>query len=338
MKNTLLPKASHEGILKISDKELNCAVLATGQRILTLSAIFRALGRPVRGNSRLINTPTFMDAKSIQPFVNEEVRGLIKKVPFVGLNGAISEGYDATLLPLVAEVYLKARDAGALTYKQKDTAHQAEVLIRSLARVGIIALVDEATGYQYDREEFELQKILKSYISEELLPWQKKFPDVFYRELFRLNGWDYSVNGFKKRPGVIGRWTNMLVYDQLPKGVLAELKKNTPKSKAGNTIARLHQSLSEDIGNSHLSAQINQVVTLFQLSNNMKHMWSQFESLKNRRMGQFELPFDFNSKGYTVYKNEDLQHSDRVGIVELSRNEMVRLKAGFSNKSITRKK
>mgnify|MGYP003561277120 CR=1 FL=1 len=52
--------------------------------------------------------------------------------------------------------------------------------MRAFARVGITALVDEATGYQYERENDELQKILKAYISEELLPWQKRFPDIFY--------------------------------------------------------------------------------------------------------------------------------------------------------------
>ena len=79
-------------------------------------------------------------------------------------------------------------------------ADQCELLIRSFAKIGIIALVDEATGYQYTREKNELQKILKAYISPELLPWQSRFPPIFYTELFRLNGWDYTVSGIKKRP------------------------------------------------------------------------------------------------------------------------------------------
>ena len=74
-------------------------------------------------------------------------------------------------------------------------------MIRGFARVGIIALIGEATGYQYDREKDELQKILKAYISEALLPWQKRFSDTFYRELFRLNGWNFDVKGIKKTPG-----------------------------------------------------------------------------------------------------------------------------------------
>nr|WP_255489844.1 P63C domain-containing protein [Dysgonomonas sp. 25] len=38
------------------------------------------------------------------------------------------------------------------------------------------------------------------------------FPDTFYYEIFRLKGWDYTVSGIKKRPGVIGTWTKELIY------------------------------------------------------------------------------------------------------------------------------
>ena len=107
-------------------------------------------------------------------------------------------------------------------------AERSKQLVRGFATIGIIALIDEATGYQYTREKDELQKILKAYISAELLPWQKRFPDVFYKELFRLNGWNFTIQDIKKRPGVIGTWTNRLIYEQLPKGVLEELKAKVP--------------------------------------------------------------------------------------------------------------
>ena len=75
---------------------------------------------------------------------------------------------------------------------------------------------------------------------------------------------------------------------------------SSPKSPAGNRTARFHQSLTADIGSPHLAAQINQIITLFQLSDNMKHMWAQFEKLKQRQAGQLEIPFKFDEKGHTV--------------------------------------
>lgn len=198
-------------------------------------------------------------------------------------------------------MFLQARKEIELSPRQAIIADQCEILIRAFARVGITALVDEATGYQYDREKDELQKILKAYISEELLPWQKRFPDVFYKELFRLNGWDFTVNGIKKRPGIIGKWTNMFIYEELPNGVLDELKKKTPKSESGNRTSRYHQLLTLDIGEPNLEKQINKVITLFQVSDNMKQFCDNFKKMKMRQIGQMELPFDFDENGHAKY-------------------------------------
>ena len=293
-------KATHEGVLTLGNAEIDVAVLANGQRIITQAGVFKALDRPSRGNARVIGIPVFMDAKNLQPFIDEELREVINKVDYIDKNGKPQQGFDANILPLVSDLYLKAREAGVITSQsQKETAKKAEILVRSLAKVAITALIDEATGYQYEREKDELQKILKAYISEELLPWQKRFPDIYYKELFRLNGWNFTVRGIKKRPGVIGRWTNTLIYERLPKGVLDELKKITPKSDSGHYTARLHQNLTLDIGEPNLTAQLNKVITLFQLSDNMEHMWRQFEKLKNREDGQLEIPFFFDEEGHT---------------------------------------
>lgn len=298
--------ATHEGKLQINDVELNVAVLDDGTRIITQSAVFKALGRPARGNIRVEGIPVFMDAKNLQPYISEDLKEALVKIEYKDLNNKTQLGFNATILPLVSDLYLKAREKNALTQNQIDTAQKAEILVRSLAKIGITALVDEATGYQYDREKDELQKILKHYISEELLPWQKKFPDIFYKELFRLNGWNYTIKDIKKRPSVIGTWTKKLIYEQLPNGVLKELEKNVPKNEQGKKTAKLHQLLTDDIGNPHLMAQINQAVTLFQLSDNMKDMWKQFEKLKLRQSGQLELPFLFDEKGFTI-ENEEIK-------------------------------
>ncbi|MDV7137355.1 P63C domain-containing protein [Maribacter sp. TH_r10] len=296
-------KATHEGVLNIGESTLDVAVLDNGQRIITQSAVFKALDRPVRGNPRLIGIPVFMDAKNLQPFINKDLEGVISKVEYLDKKGKIQEGYDANILPLVSDLYLRAREAGVIIQpNQQATAQRAEILVRSLAKIGIMALVDEATGYQYDRERQELQKILKLYISEELLPWQKTFPDEFYIQIFRLNGWEYSSEMIKKRPGVVGHWTNQLIYNQLPNDVLKNLKGKTPKSEAGNYTARFFQSLTPDIGNAHLQNQLVSVVTLMKISKN----WNDFMEKFNQLYGQTQIDFpdgnaeeelsDFNQK------------------------------------------
>jgi hypothetical protein len=245
-----------------------------------------------------------LTSKVVEPLIPSVLSSSVQSIECYKGKQKIS-AYRATILPEICELMLKVRDKAKedkieLGKRQKAVIMECDIIIRSLAKVCIIALVDEATGYQYEREKDELQKILKFYISAELLAWQKTFPDVFYKELFRLNGWDYTVNGIKKRPGVIGTWTNALVYKQLPKGVLDELKSKTPKSSSGNYTARFFQSLTPDTGNPHLTAQIQQIVTLFQLSDTMEHMWNQFRKLKERQMGSVELDLKFDDKGHTI--------------------------------------
>ncbi|AFF25278.1 TPA: P63C domain-containing protein [Pasteurella multocida] len=292
----------YEGVLDLAGVDIPCYVLDDGTRVLSGRKMQEALkivdveeGKQSAG-TRL---QRYLTQKTLEPFIYKD-RELDHFSPIICYRGTQKiNGYEATLLADLCDAFLEARKHISLSPRQTIIAEQCEILIRAFAKVGITALVDEATGYQYEREKDELQQILRKYISEELLPWQKRFPDIFYKELFRLNGWDYTVKGIQKRPGVVGTWTNKLIYEQLPKGVLEELRNNIPKSESGNSTARYHQLLTDDIGSPHLTAQINQIVTLFQLSDNMKEMWNNFQKLKLRQSGQLDLPFSFDSKGHT---------------------------------------
>lgn len=286
-KQSLL-KATHEGILTIGETTIDVAVLENGQRIITQASVFKALDRPVRGTTRIDQIPTFMDAKNLQEFVNQDLMSVINKVEFLSIDGKGSEGYDANILPLVADLYLQARAADSLLKSQLETALKAEILVRSLAKVGITALVDEATGYQYERERDELQLILKHYISEELLPWQQRFPHEFYKQIFRLNGWKYTIENLKLKPSVVGKWTNKYVYKQLPEGVLEELKRITPKDDTGKLKEHLHRRLTYDVGHPNLNNQIVSVVTIMKLS----RTWKDFEKKFNNIYGQSSLDFE----------------------------------------------
>lgn len=288
-----LPKVTHEGSLDLNGIELKCYNLDTGDRVLSRESLLRAIGRkgnPKYKENELFQTPTFLRAKNLKPFINSDLVNSSKPIVFERKGGAKVYGYLASSLPAICYVFIDAAKAGELNSQQLEYANRCEVLIRGFATVGIISLVDEATGYQYDREAKELQVILNKYISKELLPWAKRFPDQFYQEIFRLNGWDYTVNDIKKRPGVIGIWTNRLIYEKLPKGVLQELKDKTPKTLSGNKTHRFHQLLTLDIGQPDLQRQLSSVITIMKLSKNWNHFIEQFEQL----YGQTSLELDFD--------------------------------------------
>jgi hypothetical protein len=305
MNKEKLLKATHgsnEKPLKIGDIEIPCYVLENGQRVLSQSGLMKALGlsqgSSSGGRGRLAN---LIDGESVKPFINEGFTAMLDNpIKFTPPHGGVAAiGYDAEILQTIVRALSKAYLSGRLSKQREGIGKNAEKLDDAFSKIGLIALIDEATGYQYARERNELQLILKAYISEELLPWQKKFPDIYYKELFRLNGWDFTVKGIKKRPGVIGTWTNKLIYEQLPIGVLEELKKRTPKDETGKLKSHLHRNLTHDVGDPHLTQQINQIVTIFILSENMKDMWEKFAKLKTRQSIEMELPFDFDKEGHT---------------------------------------
>ncbi len=289
-----MKKAINQGILKIGEKELDCAVLEDGTRVISRNAIFRAFGRTKRGRAkyevRVPNMPSFLDAKNLLPHISEELRSGLISIEYRNIKGKPTTGYNATILPLICDAYLAAREAGELTKKQLPLAAVSEVLVRSFSKIGIIALIDEVTGYQYVRDRDELNKILEAYISKELLPWTRRFPNEFYQQLFRVWGWKYSPLSVK-RPQYVGKLTNKLIYEKLPPGVLDELKRKNPVVEAGRRKHKHHQFLTEDVGNPHLEKQLVSVTTLLRVSPNRRNFERLFERAFPSSKPQLALPF-----------------------------------------------
>lgn len=297
-----LPKSIYEGVLRIGDREIDCAVLENGKRILTQSAVFEAFGRPPRGNmpsrSNGMELPGFLDAKNLLPFITAEVIGGIKVIEYVCKSSKVKLGYDATAIPLVCDVYLSARNARVLTTNQLPLADISELIVRSLSKVGIVALVDEVTGYQQYRERNELHKLLEKYVSQERLAWTKRFPDEFFKQLYRLKNWDYPT-GNGGHTSFVGKLINQLVYEKLPLGVLEELRKLNPTDP--NTKRRHwkhHQFLSDDVGQPDLRDHLLQVIAIMRGSpdweNFLQNFLRAFPDPKAFNYSQTELNLDFN--------------------------------------------
>jgi hypothetical protein len=163
---------------------------------------------------------------------------------------------------------------------QEKVAEKASVLLDALADVAIIALIDEATGYQKRRAHDALQSILKAYVAPELLPWQRRFPMSFYEELYRVMGWEYDASS-TARTAYVGKLTNKLIYEKLPPGVLEELKRRNPTDPATKRRKhKHHQILTEGVGHPHLQNQIISVTTLLRATPSGN--WRFFETLFNQ--------------------------------------------------------
>lgn len=265
-----IESATHRGYLEIGNVKIPCAVLENGKRVVSQTGLFDAFKRPRKGEVRQEGLPSIIGAKNLMAFVSEEVREKSQPIPYYHSNGKVAYGYDAELIPLVCELYLKAFDEQQTLASQEKVVTQANIIVRALAKVGIAALIDEATGYQYEREKDELQKLLAKYIREDYLRWQTRFPRKFYQEVFRLHGWEYNPSSVS-RPGCLGRFTNDYVYKQMPPKVLETLQIKNPTNESGHRARKHHQYLTEDIGVPHLDTHLTKLITVMELSDSLDH-------------------------------------------------------------------
>ncbi len=286
--------------LRIGDVELECYVLEDGRRVLTQATVLSALGRHRRAKSpreRNADLPPILQGKAIEPFIPESVYEKAKPITFAPPTGGRASGYNAELLPEICEVYLRAREGKALTTAQQRTAKQAEIIMRGLATVGIIALVDEATGYQEVRARDALAKILEEFVEKELQAYVQTFPPDYYSEMFRLRGLVYPPENMQT-PRYFGHLTNDVVYKRLAPGVLKELQKVTPKHKNGRRKHKYFQHLTTNIGYPKLREHLGSVVTLMKISKNWDDFTMKLDQIHPRIGDTIPMVLDDGSLGF----------------------------------------
>lgn len=150
--------------LELAGVSIPCAIIEGQEdgevrRVLTGSGIADAIlggrsGASIKLRRKAVQEgraplPVFLAPGQLNSFINSDLHNepMLQPIEYVDGNRIVT-GYDASILPVVCEIWLKAREAGALQKQQLDKAQKAETLMRALAHIGVIALVDEATGYQ----------------------------------------------------------------------------------------------------------------------------------------------------------------------------------------------
>lgn len=289
----------HEGEITLGETVISCYVLEDGTRVLSGRGMQEALNmvdetedKKQKAGTRLTR---YLGQKSLESFIYKG-KEQDHYNPIECYRGTQKiNGYEATILADICDAFLEARNNIDLSSRQKIIADQCEILIRGFARIGIVALIDEATGYQYDRERFELQKILNAYISDEIVKWQLTFTDEFYKEVYRLWNLPFIPKYIKNKPSFIGKLTTKYIYDQLPSGVVDKIRQKTGKTAKGNWKYKWHQSLTPEIGREHLKKQIIEVTTLMSVSDTKEQFQELFKSKYNKTI-QLQLEFDEEPK------------------------------------------
>jgi hypothetical protein len=271
-----LPFSLFRGELTMGDVIFEVHVLNDHRRVLTQ----RELVRVLTGGRDSSNIQRYLERNPRAPEDFLDSRIIQFKVPG---SPSVAHGYEATVLIEVCDLYLQARKLKELRGRQLALATQAEIVVRSSAKVGIIALIDEATGFQQVRERRALQLKLQAFIAEEMQDWVKMFPEDFWLELARLEGIKYSA---QHRPIRWGKYVMMFVYDSIDPDVGRELRAKNPSPR----FRKNHHQWLKEFGKERLNNQIQQVIAIMKLCDDMDDFKKKFAKVFNK--GPIQLEFD----------------------------------------------
>lgn len=287
-------EATHRGILPIGGLQLECYVLEDGRRVFAKRGMARAIGLKSEGGNAFLKT---LSGKKLGSEISEELQADLENPIVFNIVGADpGHGYEAETLVDVCKAVVRADDAGKLLESQKGMANQARAIVNALAKVGIAALIDEATGYQTERSPDALRLLVEAYIEKEMREWEKEFPDDFYLTLNKVYGSDPYIAKASgalviNKPQHFANFTNKYVYGPLENGeILKELQRLNPKIEAtGTRKQKLHQFLSKGYGLEKLREQRQEVLTMLKLSDDI----DDFKRLYEKRFGPMDPQWSF---------------------------------------------
>jgi hypothetical protein len=284
-----LPTAKYKGVLRLLDREIPCYVLDDEQRVIGRIAVTEMLTRIKRQG----DLESYIRAHNLRPFINAadiSDRMVSFRLPEVDQLRVEVKGLPHDVLLDVCRGFMKALEASnrpdsdvKLTPRQREIAIQAGLFLAACSDIGLMALIDEATGYQYDRARDALEVKLKAYLEDEMRKWEKTFPDELWLEFGRLTGWSKSVT---QRPKYWGQLVFELVYEYLDNDVAQWLKENAPAPRHGQNY---HQWLSSQYGLKKLIEHIWKLIGIAKTCESMVELKEKMAILHGKTPVQYRF-------------------------------------------------
>lgn len=272
------PTAEWAGVLPIGDNELPCYVLNDGRRVISRTGATTSLtGR--RGG----DLESYISVGPLQGYLPPDFADHMIEFTLQGVTNKTVRGVTAESFCDLCTAYVKALEDGALqSDRQREIAAHAGMFLAAAAKVGLLALIDEATGYQYDRAEDALRFKLKIFLEDDMRKWEKTFPDQLWTEFGRLTGRRGATNS--QRPRYWGKLVMELVYGYLDPDVAQWLKDNAPKPKHGQNY---HQWLSSQYGLKKLTEHLWMLIGMAAACQSMPELRQKM----GERFGRHEIQF-----------------------------------------------
>ena len=289
-----IPNSLKHGTLQIAGWIVPCHVLSDERRVISRQSFYEIIELGSNTDKIRNRLRNLMDHPTVAGNLGKEVlRQLENPISFRNENGVRMRGYEGEILVEYCRILITARQFGIFQDEPYHSwARAAENILLALSKVGIIALIDEATGYQALRKENALQEILERYLRKELAVWAKRFPDEFYIEMFRLKRWEWKGRHYNP-PSIVGFYTRDIIYERLAPGLIQELEKRNPINDDGQRSHRHHQWLTDDIGHPKLAQHLHTVINFMKISADWDSFYFKVEKafprLGDTRMLNIEL-------------------------------------------------
>ena len=257
-----LPKAISQGTLQIGDVTIDVYVLEDRRRVIHKRGMARALGLKSEGGNAFMKT---ISRKGLGSAVSADLHGKIANpLEFLPLNGDPAHGYRAEVFIEVCDAIIDAGKQNKLASSQMFLALQAEFIVRSAAKIGIIGLIDEATGFISDKRREEYRELWNAFLREEFRAWESEFPEKFFDIIYQLYGLKRKDPRSFKHPRFFSKFIRKYIYAPLANSngaILKELDVRNPVVYAnGGRRYKMFQFLSDEIGMPALKAHLWQVV------------------------------------------------------------------------------
>jgi hypothetical protein len=262
-----LPEADTDGVLTIGDVQLDVYVLADKRRLISKRAMARALHLKSEGGNAFRHSMSSKGIRSRLPI--SVIEKIENPIVFKPLRGDSADGYEATLLIEICDAIIQARNDEKLSASQRFLAMQAEIIIRSAAKIGIIALIDEATGYT-DKTKDEYRRLFAEFIRKECRQWEQEYPDKFFDMLYRIYNLKRQKPDTTRHPQFFAHCIRRYIYYPLAGSrgaILEKLEHKNPVVYAGGGRRyKLFQFLSDQVGVPAFRQHLWQVVGIGEAS------------------------------------------------------------------------
>lgn len=286
--------ATHKGYMHIGGIDLDCYVLEDGRRVFNKKGMGKAIGLKSEGGNVFLRT---INSKGVGSEIGEELLEKIHNpIYFNYMRSDPNHAYEADVLVEVCKAIKRAYADGKLTSTQENIYIQADIILTAFGKLGVVALIDEATGYQQERSPDALRLLVSQYIEDEKREWQKEFPDEYYSELNRIYGSQKTATRKSgaivlNKPQHFAKFTRAFIYEPLENGaVLQELDKLNPKiNDSGTRKDKFHQHMSKDYGIIKIRKQVADVITMLKLSDTIEDFKKMFKRRFPREGDQLDL-------------------------------------------------